>query len=256
MPEGLAQRLVVIPAQYHPTSVYTGVQRLYDVMTYTVYYSPTLEGTSPPAIWVVNDAIVDGQRTIIAEVTDPSGVARVLVAYTDRQGKWWTEKLTPSVWNPDLWTGTVPASLSLDYFVQAVDSNGNVGSSVNKCRYFGSRVAQAATCTEVTSVTLDAAPGTLYMDGLVSFSTDIIPDTASTPYNYAIDYDDGTDPTTGTSSDDPLMFSHVFTATGDFDVTISVWNCEMTMEDAVSDTLQVNIVTADYRVYLPLVVKH
>jgi hypothetical protein len=34
---------------------------------------------------------------------------------------------------------------------------------------------------------------------------------------------------------------------------ISVWNCDMTVEEAVSDTLQVDIEMAGYDVYLPLI---
>jgi uncharacterized repeat protein (TIGR01451 family) len=107
-------------------------------------------------------------------------------------------------------------------------------------------------CDEVTGVTLSVDPGTLYVDTVVSFSADIMPDNATKPYSYTVDYDDGTTPVMGSSSDDPLALSHTYASSGTFDVMISVWNCDMTVEEAVSDTLQVDIEMAGYDVYLPL----
>jgi hypothetical protein len=116
-------------------------------------------------------------------------------------------------------------------------------------------VTAVGPCEDVTGVTLSVGTGPLYMGDSISFSADIAPDNAGKPYNYAIDYGDGTALDAGASSDDPLAFSHVFTATGAFSVTISVWNCAMTVEEAVSDTLPVDIVEAGYDVYLPLVLR-
>jgi hypothetical protein len=39
--------------------------------------------------------------------------------------------------DPDVWTGSIPYSDTLSYFVQAVDGAGNVGVEANKAWYFG-----------------------------------------------------------------------------------------------------------------------
>jgi hypothetical protein len=114
-------------------------------------------------------------------------------------------------------------------------------------------VSPVTTCTEVASVTLSVDPGTLYVGNAISFSADIAPDNAGKPYSYTVDYDDGTTPVMGSSSDDPLALSHTYASSGTFDVMISVRNCDMTVEEAVSDTLQVDIEMAGYDVYLPLI---
>ena len=53
-PDGIDQRLVVIPAQYRATSGFLGSERLFTAMTYTLYYSDTRD-TLPPRIWSVRD---------------------------------------------------------------------------------------------------------------------------------------------------------------------------------------------------------
>jgi uncharacterized repeat protein (TIGR01451 family) len=117
-------------------------------------------------------------------------------------------------------------------------------------------VTAAPPCTEVTTVTLGVQAGTLYVGNAIAFSADIAPDSADKPYSYTVDYDDGTMPVTGSSSADPLALSHTYDSEGTFDVMISVWNCDMTVEEAISDTLQVEVEMAGYDIYLPLVAKN
>ena len=135
-PEGLQQRLVILPAQYSASAPGFGTMRVFDAMTYTVYYSDT-EDAYPPSFWVVEDAIIGSSQYITVEVTDWSGVARVAVGYTWDDGWWHTVDLTRSGVDEDLWTGTVPYTDTLSYFVQAVDRAGNVGVETNKAWYFG-----------------------------------------------------------------------------------------------------------------------
>jgi hypothetical protein len=83
------------------------------------------------------------------------------------------------------------------------------------------------------------------MEG-VTFGADILPDNAGKPYNYSIDFGDGTFDF-GTSSDDPFIFSHIFSQSGKYTVTIQVQNSSMMMP--ALDSLEVIV---SYRVYLPM----
>jgi len=134
-PEGWQQQLVVIPAQYRATTDWLGVERRFDVMTYTVYYSTTKD-TIPPSIWVVSQLEGTETITVEVEVTDFSGVTRVAVAYTTGDGLWQTIDLAQSA-NPNAWVGSLPSRAGLEYFVQAVDGGGNVAINDNKGWYFG-----------------------------------------------------------------------------------------------------------------------
>jgi len=69
------------------------------------------------------------------EATDPSGVVRVLVAYTAGDGVWHNQDLIDDM-NTLKWRGEITATLQTRYFVQAVDGAGNVGLAHNKGRYY------------------------------------------------------------------------------------------------------------------------
>jgi PKD repeat protein len=98
-------------------------------------------------------------------------------------------------------------------------------------------------CVAVSDVALTLeTTGDIYTDTEVQFSADITPDNADKPYTYTIDYQDGTSTTT-TSSDDPLALRHTFAATGTYDVEIAVWNCEMTEAEAMTATVQVDVLS-------------
>ena len=77
VPAGVQQRLGVIPAQYRVTSDHAGIQRLFTVMKYTLYYSDTNDAI-PPAIWRVDATTVQAGIRTTVEVTDFSDVVRVL----------------------------------------------------------------------------------------------------------------------------------------------------------------------------------
>ena len=134
-PDGWQQRLVVIPAQYRATTDRVGVERLFEAVTYTVYYSTTKD-TIPPSIWMVRQLAGTERVTVEVEVTDFSGVTRAVATYTTGDGLWQTVDLVQSV-DPNVWTGFLPAEAGLEYFVQAVDGGGNVAVNDNKGWYFG-----------------------------------------------------------------------------------------------------------------------
>ena len=135
-PDGVEQRLVVIPAQYRSTAEDLGIERLFDVMTYTVYYSNTMD-LIPPSIWLVDAYRLESSSQVVVEATDLSDVVRVGVAYTLGDGVWDTTDLTRSEGNPNLWTGTIPYEETIEWFVQALDGAGNVAINDNKGAYFG-----------------------------------------------------------------------------------------------------------------------
>ncbi len=94
-------------------------------------------------------------------------------------------------------------------------------------------------CIEVESVTLNLLnTNTIYTDTLVEFEGDVMPDDATKPYTYTVDYGDGnTD--SGLSSDDPYEFSYTYANTGTYTVEFWAWNCDMTvpMTDSVTFTV-------------------
>jgi hypothetical protein len=136
--EGPSQRLVVIPAQFSATANDVGTMRVFDELSYTVYYSDSAD-VWPPTFWVVGDYrdTDDDARQIVVEVTDQSGVGRVGIGYTTGDGWWHTLDLTRLTGDPDIWTGSLPDAENLRFFVQAVDMAGNVATETNKHNYFG-----------------------------------------------------------------------------------------------------------------------
>ncbi len=113
-------------------------------------------------------------------------------------------------------------------------------------------------CTDLTTVSLSYTnAGTVYIDDRVDFSADLIPNEATKPYSYTLDYGDGSAPVDGTSSDDPFSFNYTYAATDTYTVAFWAWNCDMT--EPISDTVQVVVtepVSESYTVYLPIVVRN
>jgi hypothetical protein len=136
-PEKIEQRLVILPGQYRSTTSQIGIERLFDLMSYTLYYA-NLTDLVPPSIWNIQ-AIGDGSTAqVTVDVTDLSNVIRVGVTYTLGDGTWTTIDLTQNISNPNQWTGTIPNDETVEWFVQAVDGAGNVAINDNKGAYFGS----------------------------------------------------------------------------------------------------------------------
>ena len=135
-PEGVRQRLVVIPAQFRATNSKIGTARRFSNMNYTIYYSNTKD-TIPPSIWEVQTELKAEKQSlqIQVEVTDFSDVARTVATYTTGDGIWQTVDLVQNKDDPNLWVGQLPYQQGLAYFVQAVDKGGNVAVYDNKGRY-------------------------------------------------------------------------------------------------------------------------
>jgi hypothetical protein len=129
---GALERLVVMPAQFKNP----GLERLWDRLTYDVYYSTDAD-TLDPTIWRVEATQLSNRATFSVEVTDDSGIERVVVAYSLGEGEWHTIDLTNGG-DGDTWSGELPLSEgdSVSYFVQAVDGAGNAARGDNKGFYF------------------------------------------------------------------------------------------------------------------------
>jgi len=118
-------------------------------------------------------------------------------------------------------------------------------------------ISTAPACTQVESIDLTLlSPAPIYAGVSVQFSADLAPDDTTLPYTYTL-YLDGTTlvyPQAG--STDPFTFSHTFPVTGSYTIEVAVWNCGMDQAEAVTDTLEVQVVErGGYRVYLPVVIR-
>jgi hypothetical protein len=114
-------------------------------------------------------------------------------------------------------------------------------------------VVEAVPCTEVVTMTLSMlTPYPIYMGDRVDFEADIVPDDFTGPLSYTIDYGDGMTEE-GSTSDDPMAFSHAFVAAGTMRVQVEIWNCGM--EVPVSDWMDVEVAAPMFYIYLPLSVK-
>jgi hypothetical protein len=115
-----------------------GTLRVFDHLNYTVYYSED-DDVYPPTIWQTSTVVNGSSQTITVDITDSSGVARLAVGYTDGKGDWTVVDFTQDTLNPNLWTGTIPFSNDISYFIEALDTVGNVVQDANKAQYYPDR---------------------------------------------------------------------------------------------------------------------
>ncbi len=94
------QQLVVVPGQFLATSAASGVQRRFDQVSARVYYrDPAASGdVEPPSITRVVGNVVGAAGEFEVQAADASGVARVVVLWTDadRPGTWTSVDLAPT----------------------------------------------------------------------------------------------------------------------------------------------------------------
>lgn len=133
------QMLVLTPGQYDSQ---TQTERLFDNMTVDVYYSNSNDETAP-TISTLSQAEQGNQVRVSVPVTDNIGVQRVVVTYTtgprddglgNFSGEWLSVELTLN--GNNTWSGTIPAGNNTSFFIQAVDTAGNVAVDDNNGRYF------------------------------------------------------------------------------------------------------------------------
>jgi PKD repeat protein len=103
----------------------------------------------------------------------------------------------------------------------------------------------AITSVDLTLVSTDV----IYFGDEVDFNSDLLPDNASMPYKYEVDFGDGM-VITGTAEMEPLLFYHAFAYGGSYRVQISVKND--VMSEPVTDSLDLYV---NYKMFLPLTSK-
>ena len=112
-------------------------------------------------------------------------------------------------------------------------------------------VSVSVTAPQIPLISVEVSvdtSGTIYVGNPVDLSADLLPDDASKPYTYTIDLGDGSPVIDGTSSLDPLPFTHTYAVTGTFTVLIEAWN--KGMSEPVTDSLNINVY--DVGVCVPL----
>ena len=134
-----AGRLVVVPAQFRGNQN-EGLQRRFTQMHFAVTYSDS-DDWMPPAIWQAKGELKDDALHLSVAAGDASGVERVLVTYTDTgatsdEANWESLDLVYNEY-AERWEGALfGLSGQTVFFVQAVDTAGNVTVSGNKGHYF------------------------------------------------------------------------------------------------------------------------
>jgi hypothetical protein len=128
-PDTQVENLVVAFGQYHPQ----GIERLYRTMVFDVYYSDSSDYIPPVATisrWLSDSAIQLGVNAV-----DTSGIHRVMATFTASDRHWRSIDL---IWDAaaQLWKGEIPASDSIEYFIQVVDNAGNVLIDDNDGAYY------------------------------------------------------------------------------------------------------------------------
>lgn len=114
----------------------TGVQRLYDQMSFSTYYSNSPDRNAASILsvdGVLNQAA--GRGDIKVAATDGSGIYRAVVAFTAGEGRWASTDLAfdPAA---QKWTGVITGAITTQFLVQVVDNAGNVAVNDNKGRYY------------------------------------------------------------------------------------------------------------------------
>jgi PKD repeat protein len=106
-------------------------------------------------------------------------------------------------------------------------------------------VVQSTVCMPIVMINLtQVSQGTIFTDTNVIYNADILPNTATKPYTYTINYGDGLTPTTATSSHDPLVLNHSFESPGTYPIEIAAWNCSPTQ--TVTSSLETTVVSHTY----------
>jgi hypothetical protein len=133
---GDTPRLVVVPTQYQGDEN-SGVEQLYQNMDLVIYYADAGQTDYvAPSIWEVDGLTFQGVTTFKVLAQDDAGVERVVVTYSEDGVHWQSVDLTYNDLT-DRWEGALGGvSSTASYFIQAVDTVGNVSMSANKGFFF------------------------------------------------------------------------------------------------------------------------
>lgn len=241
---GFRNRLVLVPGQWTADSTpgadpNDGFQRLFDSMTSTVYYAPPCDPVvdscdeDAPTIRSTSGSAASGGVTFRANVTDADGVGpgtvnRVSVLYLDGT-IWRSTELVDTGGGTYVGGGAVtdPMTVEVDYFVQAVDSSGNVGVSSNKAVLYTTVAAPdpGPGSNGAPVVALEAGPLTTSV-GTAAPVTGTFSDDGSAPYAATVNNGDGASGTltvTGTTLSGAVP---AYSVAGTYVATVSVCDAE------------------------------
>jgi len=119
---GDKEALVAAAGQYNP-NLTTNQQRLYNSMSFDIYYHESSNDWTPPSTSAIDKDVRGSTVNVTVKASDASGIETVVVAYTNGDGTWNSQSLTPGT---DSWTGSLPGSEDTEIIVQVVDKAGNV----------------------------------------------------------------------------------------------------------------------------------
>ncbi len=140
-PEGPRQQLSALAATFRTTEPDgRGVLRLFEDLEFEVFYRDVGSGAdqqAPLFRGIQSQVQTAGEAAVLvisARVVDPSGVERVQALVGQNPGAdttWTAVELTQQ--GPLLWSGSLELTAAeVEFFVQALDGNGNVALSTNK----------------------------------------------------------------------------------------------------------------------------
>lgn len=109
-------------------------QRLYSTLTFDLYSGDSPDRTPPDITWAAARS-AGGLALFKVRATDPSGVQRVTVTYTQDNMSWFNLELRYDE-ATQKWIGSLPAHGSLTWLTQAIDRAGNSVADRNKERYY------------------------------------------------------------------------------------------------------------------------
>jgi len=115
----------------------SGIERIYDELSFDLYYASPDNETKSPMISNVSNTIVNGNIRITVNASDDSEIQRVLITYTDSDGTWgaWRSEDCKQR-EGDVWTCSIATEEEIEFFVQAVDVYGNVAVDDNDGGYY------------------------------------------------------------------------------------------------------------------------
>ncbi len=178
-----------------------------------------LPPTPPTAEFSSNSPVVRGQPVDFTNLT--TGSEPMTYAWDFGDGLGTSDVKDPSYTYAELGTYTV-----------ILTSTNNLGTD---------SISHTVTVDPAPITAIDLSlitPGTIYPGYNVEFSADLAPDTAAKPYDYTIDFGDGT-VASGSSSADPYEFSHAYTGAGTYTVQFSAQNA--VMPESLSASIDVTV---------------
>ena len=126
------EMLVTQLGQFNSAS---GTERVYEQMSFGTLFSTSTDTEAPTLTALDGILDPDGTAQLKVEANDPSGILRVVAAYTNGQGEWQSLDLA-YIEVMKKWTGEFSATTTTRYFVQIIDGAGNVNIKDNKGLYY------------------------------------------------------------------------------------------------------------------------